>query len=133
MWAVVSTHALTVKFLIPQGTGILKGDQVVARCCYPTSLRRETKAKTLAIEDPRDQRDKMSSVEDIVQIVLDPELPDRLVGIGSLLEPELWEDLVRFLRQNQNVFAWSHEDMPGIDPQIMSHRLNVDPGARPVK
>ena len=23
--------------------------------------------------------------------------------------------------------------MPGIDPQIMSHRLNVDPGARPVK
>ena len=75
----------------------------------------------------------MSLFEDIVQIVLDPELPDRLVGIGSLLKQELWEDLVRFLRQNQDVFAWSHEDMPGIDPQIMSHRLNVDPGARPVK
>ena len=23
------------------------------------------------------------------------------------------------------MFAWSHEDMPGIDPSIMVHKLNV--------
>ena len=33
--------------------------------------------------------------------------------------------LTAFLRANQDVFAWSHEDMPGIDPSIMVHKLNV--------
>ena len=75
----------------------------------------------------------MSPVEDIVQIVLDPKLPDRLVGVGSLLRPDLQKELVQFLRQNQDVFAWRHEDMPRIDPRVMSHRLNVDPSVRPVK
>uniref|UniRef100_A0A2N9FQA7 Uncharacterized protein n=1 Tax=Fagus sylvatica TaxID=28930 RepID=A0A2N9FQA7_FAGSY len=30
-------------------------------------------------------------------------------------------------------FAWSHEDMPGINPSIISHKLNVDPSLRPIK
>ena len=75
----------------------------------------------------------VSLVEELVQIVLDLHDPDRVVSIGSLLEPDLQTDLIRFLRQNQDVFAWSHQDMPGIDPQVMSYRLNVDPGFRPVK
>ena len=103
--AVVSTYALAIKFSTPQGTGTLKGDQVVTRSCYATSLRREIRTKTLAIENPRDKKDGMSPVEDIVQIVLDPKLPDRLVGVGSLLKPDLREELVQFLRKNQDVFA----------------------------
>jgi hypothetical protein len=43
------------------------------------------------------------------------------------------EDLVAFLRRNNDVFAWSHEDMPGIDPSVIVHKLNVDPNHRPVK
>ena len=133
--AVVSTHNLVVKFPTPQGTGTgtLKGDQIVARSCYTTSLCREIRTEALAIEDSRDEMDGMSPIEDIVQIDLDPRFPDRLVGIGSLLKHDLREDLVQFLRQNQDVFAWSHEDMPGIDPHIISHRLNVDPDTRLVK
>jgi hypothetical protein len=38
-----------------------------------------------------------------------------------------------FLKSNSDVFAWNHEDMPGIDPSIIVHRLNIDPGSRPVK
>ena len=69
--AIVSTHALAVKFPTPQITGTLRGDQVVTRSCYATSLRREIRTETLAIEDPRDERDGMTPVKDIVQIVLD--------------------------------------------------------------
>jgi hypothetical protein len=43
------------------------------------------------------------------------------------------EELVAFLRHNKDVFAWSHEDMPRIDPSVIVHRLNVDPNYRPVK
>ena len=103
--AVVSTHDLVIKFPTPHGTGTLKGDQVVARSYYATSLHGEIRLETLTIEDSRDEKDGMSPVEDIVQIVLDPDFPDRLVGIGSLLSPELQEKLVQFLRENQDVFA----------------------------
>lgn len=30
------------------------------------------------------------------------------------------------------MFAWSHEDMLGIDPEVIVHRLNVNPGYKPV-
>ena len=32
-----------------------------------------------------------------------------------------------------DIFAWSHEDMLGIDPRIMCHRLTIDKGHKPVK
>ena len=43
------------------------------------------------------------------------------------------EDLVQFLRKNIDVCAWSHEDMPGIDPSVITHRLNVYPFSKPVR
>ncbi|KAI3759391.1 hypothetical protein L6452_07168 [Arctium lappa] len=30
-------------------------------------------------------------------------------------------------------FAWTHEDMVGIDPEVITHRLNVDPSFNPIK
>ena len=75
----------------------------------------------------------MRPVEELTQIVLDPQEPNRVISIGSLLEPNLQAELARFLWQNQDVFAWSHEHMPGIDPQVMSHRLNVNLSFCPIK
>jgi hypothetical protein len=40
---------------------------------------------------------------------------------------------VNFLLRNIEVFAWSHEDMPGISPEEIVHVLNVDPDMKPVK
>jgi hypothetical protein len=31
------------------------------------------------------------------------------------------------------VFAWTHEDMPGINPDDILPQLNVDPSMEPVK
>ncbi|RDX88927.1 Retrovirus-related Pol polyprotein from transposon 17.6, partial [Mucuna pruriens] len=39
-------------------------------------------------------------------------------------------DLIRCLQQNHNVFAWAPEDMPGIDPNFMNHRLSIAQDAR---
>ena len=33
-----------------------------------------------------------------------------------------------FLRENKDVFAWSHRDIPRIDPLMAVHKLNIDPG-----
>ena len=37
-----------------------------------------------------------------------------------------------FLKEHRDVFAWSHEDMPDIDPSVIIHRFNVDPTHKPI-
>ena len=41
--------------------------------------------------------------------------------------------LIQFLKENLDVFAWSHEDMPGITPEIIQHKLNVNPDRKPIQ
>ena len=52
--------------------------------------------------------------------------------IGTTLSPEMKSMLVQFLKENLNVFAWSHKDMPGISSKVIEHKLNVDPEKKPV-
>ena len=52
--------------------------------------------------------------------------------VGKELQQSLKDELVKFLKKNLDVFAWSHEDMPGIDGQVTKHSLNVDPTKKPV-
>jgi hypothetical protein len=40
---------------------------------------------------------------------------------------------VSFFHRNIEVFAWSHEDMPGISPEKIVHILNVDSNMKPIK
>ena len=46
---------------------------------------------------------------------------------------QIKKSLIQFLKNNKDVFAWSHEDMLGINPSIISHKLNVNPSIRPIK
>ena len=41
--------------------------------------------------------------------------------------------VTQFLKDNQDVFAWSHEDMLDMDKEVIVHRLLVDPRHKPVK
>ena len=53
--------------------------------------------------------------------------------MGTLASPMIHQDLADFLRMNQDVFAWSHEDIPGINPSIIVDRLNVNPASSPIR
>ncbi|WZZ61282.1 hypothetical protein YC2023_061389 [Brassica napus] len=57
----------------------------------------------------------------------------RNLRISSKLSEGLRRRLVDFLRSNSDCFAWSHLDMPEIDPQIIMHRLQVDPSHHPTR
>ena len=37
------------------------------------------------------------------------------------------------MKKNIDLFAWSHENMLGIDPSVITHRLNVCPSSKPVR
>ena len=58
---------------------------------------------------------------------------NKMAKIGTTLSPEMRTRLIRFLKENLDVFAWSHEDMPGISSEVIQHKLNVDPERKPVQ
>ena len=72
-------------------------------------------------------------IEKLEEIPLDNSDPGRTTKIGTLANPAIRQELITFLRSNQDVFAWSHDDMPGIDPSVMVHKLNVSPSFLPVR
>ncbi|XP_058092442.1 uncharacterized protein LOC131238868 [Magnolia sinica] len=57
----------------------------------------------------------------------------KTVLLESLLNSEQRSQLSMFLQQHRDVFAWLHENMPSISPDVMVHRLNVDLDPKPVK
>ena len=65
--------------------------------------------------------------ETLENIFLDKNNPERCTRVGPDLEEKTKQDLVRFLKKSTDVFAWSHEDMPGLDLSVITHRLNVYP------
>ncbi|XP_030936306.1 protein NYNRIN-like [Quercus lobata] len=57
--------------------------------------------------------------------------PERFFQIGSELPPQEKSALTAFLRQNLDVFAWDPYEAPGVDPDFICHRLNVNPAITP--
>ena len=41
--------------------------------------------------------------------------PSKVTKIGGELDPPVKKKIVNFLKKNLEVFAWTHEDMPGED------------------
>ena len=56
----------------------------------------------------------------------------KVTKVGTRLDHILKGKIMEFLKQNLEVFAWTHEDMPGIDNKVIEHKLNVDPTKKPV-
>ena len=36
------------------------------------------------------------------------------------------------MKEFKDVFTWDYSEMPGLDPGLVTHTLNVDPEAKPV-
>ena len=70
--------------------------------------------------------------EELEPVQLDDN-PEHLAYTGSKLAEDLRSLLTHFLKHNKDVFAWKQEDMGGIYPVIITHRLNVSPSFKPVK
>ena len=64
-------------------------------------------------------------MEELVEIPLFEDDPSKTCKIGSSLTRQLRTDLIDFLCDHRDVFASSHEDMPGIDPKVIVHCLNI--------
>jgi hypothetical protein len=57
----------------------------------------------------------------------------KILKIGSQLDPRIWEEIIDILHENMEAFAWTHEDMPGINLENIVHYLNTSPEVSSVK
>ena len=78
--------------------------------------------KTMSIEE---RRTLVKPIEMLEDVPLDKSNPEKFTRIGTSMEEKTKQELVGFLKQSIDVFAWSHEDILGIDPPVITHHLNV--------
>jgi hypothetical protein len=66
-------------------------------------------------------------------MLLCEDIAEQRVLLGSQLCEEQEKTLLRFLSNNKDVFAWSANDLCGVNRDVIEHSLNVDPSFRPRK
>ncbi|CAL2230025.1 unnamed protein product [Prunus armeniaca] len=159
--AITSATHQKIRYPIPWGgIGQINSDQAMARKCSAQGLKKCKQTQFLPVNQADlkgvEQADEKAnpqsknqdqvegirpevypeegwkSEEDVELVPLDPNKPERTSRIGSRLSQEEKAELVAFLQNNKDVFAWSPSDMPGIDPHIICHRLHVNPAIKPV-
>ncbi|XP_021748588.1 uncharacterized protein LOC110714389 [Chenopodium quinoa] len=153
MQAVVSTYHLTMVYISNVGTTEhVRGSQTMARECYVSALKQSSRQPTC--EQTPSKRERVPSTHDLamenfdtwpvtaphpspggetVEIELRPGVPGRVVRVGSDMDVDTCCHLVELLRESADVFAFSADEMPGIHPDVIVHKLNVDRRARPVR
>ena len=89
----------------------------------------EVQEKILPLEDVPAIPNLSPASEELEMINLsnDPnvELP---ISISSSLSLSEKTQLISLLKEYKDIFAWQYEEMPGLDPNLVVHMLNVDAG-----
>ena len=119
-----------IKFPTEYRVREVRRDQVVACECYIAMLEMDEHLQTMCIEE---QQIVVESVEGLEEVLFDDSRLERTMRIGTLASLPVRHAFTTFLSENQDVFSWSHKDMPGIDPSIIVHKLNISPSFSPVR
>ena len=73
-----------------------------------------------------DGTSKEVECEDLLKVTIGDE-PEKFFQIGSQLPQQERGELIEFLKQNIDVFAWNTYEAPGVDPEFICHHLNINP------
>jgi hypothetical protein len=63
-------------------------------------------------------------------MLLCEDIAEQKVLLGSQLSEEQEKTLISFLFNNKDLFAWSANDLCGVNRDVIEHSLNVDPSFR---
>ena len=79
------------------------------------------------------EEEPKKSSQELKEVNLVDEDMTKVTKVGTGLNPILKSRIVEFLKQNLDVFTWTHVDIPRIDNEVIEHKLNVDPTKKPVQ
>ncbi|KAL0433507.1 UNVERIFIED_CONTAM: hypothetical protein Slati_2685000 [Sesamum latifolium] len=142
---------MKIKFPTPSGVRKVHGDPLRSRKCYVEAVHKEQKrtcdethketspnkkGKDICTEEVPEGTGtpvKVQPAEELLNIEIIPEHPSKTTRIGSQMSEETKKEVVRCLQHNADIFAWTPQDLEGIEPKVITHYLNIDPSIKPVK
>jgi hypothetical protein len=76
----------------------------------------------------------MATIAEMIPINIsrNPDIVEN-VFVGADCSPEEIQIYTDLFKEFRDVFAWSYEEMPGIDPKIVEHEITTYPDAKPVR
>ncbi|XP_057948187.1 uncharacterized protein LOC131143834 [Malania oleifera] len=80
-----------------------------------------------------DEKPILTSSDPTVMINLGTEEEPKQVKIGALLKGEEKDKMIELLREYRDVFSWSYQDMPGLDTDLVTHKIPLHSDSKPVK
>ena len=80
-----------------------------------------------------EHENKTAVIEDTETVNISNDTTVKEVKIGLTLSQDERKELINLLSEFVDVFAWSYQDMPGIDRDIAQHTIPLIPGMKPVK
>src|SRR3954470_21388866 len=83
--------------------------------------------------DTRFEQREPPTNDALLQVNMGGEANPKPIYISDTLSQDEKANLIALIREYIDVFAWHYEDMPGLDPKVAMHRLNIKVGAKPVK
>jgi hypothetical protein len=67
------------------------------------------------------------------KVPLDPRVPDQTVSIGTEASQQEQAAILAFLDKNNDVLAWTTFNLVGVNRDVIEHRLQGNPNAKPKK
>ena len=55
------------------------------------------------------------------------------IMLGASFSPKEVDAYVALFQEFHDIFGWSYNEMPGLDPSIMEHHINIWPDVTPVR
>jgi hypothetical protein len=134
--AILHLAYLCMKIPSEQGPIVVHGSQEAARRAEGSWI--DSKAihnidGVEACQQYKHKREKAASADQPKPMLICEDITDQRVLLGSQLSDEQEKTLLRFLFNNKDVFAWTANDLCGVNRDVIEHSLNVDLSFRPRK
>ena len=82
----------------------------------------------------REREESEPNIEETeVVYLVDEGKNEKPVKIGVNFPKDLKHEIIALLKEFKEIFAWSYQDMPRLDTEIVVHRIPVKPECHPVR
>lgn len=73
-------------------------------------------------------------IEETIKVDLsnEPSNP-KIIQLGKPLNENERKEFITIFKEKKEIFVWSYVNMPGLDPNLVVHNLNIKESANPVK
>ncbi|XP_073067283.1 uncharacterized protein [Primulina eburnea] len=138
--AVASTYHQKIKFPVGSRVGEVRRDQPSSQKCYVEAVRADQgrskrEGKRAKVDEARGRIVEEGEIHFVAEEEQEAvEIgPGQQIRVARDLDISTRVSLIKCLKTNIRLFAWSQQELTGISPFISEHHLNILPGSHPVK